>query len=87
VSAPRPDFPDEPQHDRDVVEVDYAALPDDWREGSWRLQYVGETRSTYANRVRAQVAEGLAPREALSFSRWLDERGAPDDSSWEEGKR
>jgi hypothetical protein len=52
--------------------VDRDALPDDWRERSWRLRHRDEDGGTYANRIRAQVAAGLAPAEALSIAERLE---------------
>lgn len=53
---------------------DWSVLPDDWRDLSFRVRYSGETTPEYANRVRAAVAEGLAPPSMVEFADWLDER-------------
>lgn len=53
------------------VAVDWAALPDDWREVPYRLTLTSEDRAAHANRVRAAVAEGLAPAAALGFADYL----------------
>ncbi|HET6689659.1 MAG TPA: hypothetical protein VFG74_02240 [Miltoncostaeaceae bacterium] len=50
------------------VEVDWAALPDGWQTRSVRARYRDEDRAMYANRIRAQVAEGLADPGLLRFA-------------------
>jgi hypothetical protein len=52
--------------------VELDALPAGWRERNWRLRHRDEDRPAYAHRVRAQVAAGLAPAEALSFAERLE---------------
>jgi hypothetical protein len=60
-----------------VVDVDYAALPDDWRARNYRV--TSGDRDEHANIIRAQVFEGVIPPEkalqALAFADHLD-RGA-----------
>ena len=53
------------------VEVDWAALPEDWREQSYRVRWAGESRAEHANRVRALVVEGLVGAGELGFADWL----------------
>ena len=60
----------EVQHE---VEVDWAALPEGWRDSDYRLPLRDEDRAAWANRVRAAVAEGLAPADQLRFADFLIE--------------
>ena len=55
-----------------AVEVDWAALPEDWRARDYRIRRVAESPAEHANRVRACVAEGLAPAQALAFADRLE---------------
>lgn len=67
MTTPRPSFlPVTP--DVGMVKVDWAALPDGWEGRSPNARYRDETRGDYANRVRAQVVEGLAGVEYLRFA-------------------
>ncbi len=74
MSTPRPAFPVDEAEPPDV-DVDWAALPDDWRERSPRGRYMDETRGEYANRVRAMVAEGLVDPGLLRFADHLAGEG------------
>ena len=56
---------------RGDVDVDWAGLPEGWRGRDYRLTFADETRWEHANRVRASVAEGVAPVAALGFAEWL----------------
>ena len=69
MSTPRPatSVPDAGDS-LEQVEVDWDALPADWRSRNCRLRRAGETRAEQANRVRAQVVEGLIGAENLSFA-------------------
>jgi len=50
------------------VEVDWASLPEGWRDRNPKNRGAGETRPDHANRVRAQVAEGLADPSLLPYA-------------------
>jgi hypothetical protein len=62
----------EPHAELEAVEVDWARPPDGWQRTNWRLRRVDEDERDHANRIRAQVVEGLAPAEALSFAERLE---------------
>jgi hypothetical protein len=56
--------------DLDGIEVDWAALPDDWRQRNHRFR--SGPPAAHANLVRAKVAEGLIDPSNLSFADYLD---------------
>jgi hypothetical protein len=60
------------------LEVDWAALRDGWERVNPPLTIVGEPRRDHANRIRAQVAEGLVAEDQverlLGFADWLEAR-------------
>lgn len=56
--------------------VNWAALPDGWRDLNHRLSRpAGLDRRGHANVIRAQVVEGLIGPENLSFAYWLAGHG------------
>lgn len=75
MSTPRPTWDSDQDADALAsVEVDWAALPDDWRTRNFRLR--AETRAEQANIIRAQVVEGIIDARHLGFADWLDARDA-----------
>lgn len=61
------------------LEVDWAALPDDWRDRRPAVHYRDEDNRSRANRIRALIVEGLVGPPAFTprFADWV-ERGILD---------
>lgn len=76
MSADYPAWISVPEKGPPAVEVNWAALPEGWRARSYRVRLSAETPDDYADRIRACVAEGLAPADALAFAAHLV--GGPD---------